>query len=268
MKELIFLLNKRNMQTVIEVKNIGKTFKLNNPLLKQIFMPFSHSEKIYALKNISFSVEAGQILALVGANGSGKTTLIRIIADLMLADDGAVNIVGQDVKNKGCQIRKKIGYVSSDERSFFWKLTGRENLKFFGCLYGLPERLLEKRIDCCLAEFDFEKESLKLFRDYSAGMRKKLTVIRALLHSPEILLLDEITNSLDQESSEKIKSIIKKYVCAASNRAAIWSTHRLEEINQLSDQVLMIKHGQVVFLGDAGQFSYYLKKEKQLSIAM
>lgn len=255
------------MKTVIEVRNIEKTFKRNKPLIKQ-FIPFVRSKKYYALKNISFSVEAGQILALVGDNGSGKTTLIRIIADLLIADHGTVNLAGQDTKSKGCKIRKKTGYVSSDERSFFWKLTGRENLRFFGCLYGLSHRILEKRIDCCLAEFDFEKESSKLFRDYSAGMRKKLTVIRALLHRPDILLLDEITNSLDPESAEKIKNIIKEYVSAEPSRAAIWSTHRLEEVSQLSNQVLMIKQGQVVFLGDAEQFSYYLKKEKQFSMAM
>ena len=257
-----------NMQTVIEVKNIEKVFKLNKPLAKQFFAPFSHWEKFYALKNISFSIEAGQILALVGANGSGKTTLIRIIADLLLADQGTVNIAGQNIKSNGCRIRKKIGYISSDERSFFWRLTGKENLKFFGCLYGLPRRLLERRIDCCLAEFDFEKESRKLFRDYSAGMRKKLTVIRALLHSPQILLLDEVTNSLDLESAAMIKDIIKKYVSAAPSRAAIWSTHRFEELNQLCEKVLMVEQGRVVFLGNVSQFSYYLKKQKQLSRAM
>ena len=256
------------MQTVIEVKNIEKSFKLNRPLIKQLFTPFSHRKKFYALKNISFSIEAGQILALIGANGSGKTTMIRIIADLLLAEKGNVNLVGQDIKSSGCLIRKKIGYVSSDERSFFWRLTGKENLKFFGCLYGLPRGLLEKRINSCLAEFDFEKESQKLFGDYSAGMRKKLSVIRALLHQPQILLLDEVTNSLDPESAEKIKSIIRKYISAASSRAAIWSTHRLEELNQLSDQVLMITQGRVAFLGNVSQFSCYLEKQKQLSRAM
>jgi len=268
LKELISSLNKINMRTVIEVENIGKTFKLNKPLAKQLFSLFSRFEKFYALKNISFSIEAGQVLALVGANGSGKTTLIRIIADLLLADYGAVTLAGQDVKSNSCRIRKKIGYVSSDERSFFWRLSGKENLEFFGCLYGLSSGVLKERIDCCLAEFDFEKESRKLFRDYSAGMRKKLAVIRALLHQPEILLLDEVTNSLDPESAEKIKSIIKKYVSASPNRAVIWSTHRFEEINQLCDQVMMIKQGQAAFLGEAKEFSHYLKKQKQLSQAI
>lgn len=253
---------------MIEVKNIEKSFKLNRSLTKQFFLFFSSCEKFYALKDISFYIEAGQILGLIGDNGSGKTTLIRIIADLLLADEGTVNLVGQDIKSNGCQIRRKIGYVSSDERSFFWRLTGKENLRFFGCLYGLPQRLLEKRIDCCLTEFDFEKESQKLFSDYSAGMRKKLSVIRALLHQPQILLLDEVTNSLDPESGEKIKSIIKEYVSAAPGRAAIWSTHRLEELNQLSDKVLKIKQGRAIFLGSVSQFSYYLKKQKQLSRAI
>ena len=231
---------------VLEAVNLKKTYLRERSLYKQIVLPFSRRERVNALDSVSIGVESGQILGIVGPNGAGKTTLLRILADLLEADDGTVSVCGQRLGEKSCQLRGKIGYVSSDERSFFWRLTGRENLEFFARLYGLSVGQAKRRMGQLIEKFGFEDKADQLFGDYSAGMRKKVSVMRAVLHEPSLLLLDEVTNSLDPGSAQMVKEMICGYVSGRQGCAAIWSTHRLEEISQICDKVVMIESGGVV----------------------
>ena len=165
------------------------------------------------------------------------------------------------------RIRSQIGYVSSDERSFFWRLTGRENLEFFARLYGLSAGHAKRRTAVLLKQFDFENKADQLFRDYSAGMRKKVSVMRALLHEPSLLLLDEVTNSLDPGSARMVKEMVRGYVSGQKGCAAVWSTHRLEEISQICDKAVMIDSGRIISGGlvedydDNSARDYMLKLE-------
>ena len=200
---------------------------MDRPLHKQILQPFGKRQRVKALDSVSFCIDAGQILGVVGPNGAGKTTLLRILADILEPDEGIVEIWGQVVGKSGHRIRRTIGYVSSDERSFFWRLTARENMEFFARLYGLSASQAKNRTAQLLKQFDFKNKADRLFRDYSAGMRKKVSVMRALLHEPSLLLLDEVTNSLDPDSVRMVKDTICRYVSGREGCAAVWSTHRL-----------------------------------------
>lgn len=220
---------------VLEVKNISKRFG----------GLFSRSRRVEALKSVSFSVDEGEITAVLGNNGAGKTTLIKIIANLLQADKGFVRIDGEIMKSSH-SLRRNIGYVSSDERSFFWRLTGKENLEFFGKLYGMKNREIKQGLDELFDLFGFDKYSGKLFRDYSAGMRKKTAVMRAMMHRPKLLLFDEVTNSLDIESCGRLKNVVMDYVKEQSGRAAVWCTHRVEEVGQICDKVLEIRTGKII----------------------
>jgi ABC-2 type transport system ATP-binding protein len=231
---------------VLEAVNLKKTYLRDLPLYKQMLLPFCRRQRVKALNSVSICIESGQILGVVGPNGAGKTTLLRILADILEADRGTVSICGQTLSKNSFRIRSRIGYVSSDERSFFWRLTVRENLEFFARLYGLSAWQVKKRIAQLLKQFDFEKKADHLFRDYSAGMRKKVSVIRALLHEPLLLLLDEVTNSLDPGSAKMVKEMVRRYVSEQKGSAAIWSTHRFEEISQICDKVAMIDSGRIV----------------------
>nr|MBC8481488.1 ABC transporter ATP-binding protein [Planctomycetota bacterium] len=164
----------------------------------------------------------------------------------------------------GCEnlSRRGIGYVSSDERSFFWRLSGRDNLLFFARLYGLTSKHGRARIEVLLKQFDFEKRADDLFKNYSAGMRKKVSIIRALMHQPSLLLLDEVTNSLDPESTAAVKKVIRQYVSAGQGRMAIWSTHRLEEMPEICDGFLIIDSGRIVSQGAIADFKSGFKGEK------
>jgi len=250
---------------VLEATNLKKTYLRDLPLCKQLLLPFSKRQRVKALDSVSICIEPGQILGVVGPNGAGKTTLLRILADLLESDRGVVSICGQKLSKKSCKVRARIGYVSSDERSFFWRLTGRENLEFFARLYGLSCLDAKKRTQELIERFNFVRKADQLFRDYSAGMRKKVSVMRALLHQPPLLLLDEVTNSLDPGSAKMVREMVRSYVSNRKDCAAVWSTHRLEEISQICDRVVMIDSGRIVSASSAKDLSpssdYMLKVE-------
>ncbi|MFC1676497.1 ABC transporter ATP-binding protein [Planctomycetota bacterium] len=239
---------------VIKAESLTKRFVIERPLLEQIIRPFGSRQSVCALDGVSFTVEAGQILGVVGSNGAGKTTLLRILADILEPDEGTVEICGQTVGKSGHRIRRKIGYVSSDERSFFWRLSGMENLEFFGQLYGLSRKQTHQRIAQVMKCFGLGGKANQLFRDYSTGTRKKFAIIRALLHQPCAILLDEVTNSLDPESTKNIKTFVREHISSRENCAIVWSTHRLGEITEICDKVLVIANGSVQFYGPVSIF--------------
>ena len=250
---------------VVEALNLKKTYLRDPPLYKQILLPFSRKQRVKALDSVSISIEAGQILGVVGPNGAGKTTLLRILADILETDSGTVSICGQMLDNNSFRIRSRIGYVSSDERSFFWRLTGKENIEFFARLYNLSAGQAKRRSAQLIKQFGFEDKAGQFFRDYSAGMKKKVAVMRALLHNPSLLLLDEATNSLDPNSAKIVKEMVRQYVSERKDCAAVWSTHRLEEISQICDKVVMIDSGRIISGGLTEDFmtssDYMLKLE-------
>ena len=252
---------------VLETVNLKKTYLRDLPLYKQILLPFSRRQRVTALDSVSICIRTGQILGVVGPNGAGKTTLLRILGDILQADSGTVSICGHMLDKNNFRIRSRIGYVSSDERSFFWRLTGRENLEFFARLYGLSASHAKRRMTVLIKQFGFENKADQLFRDYSAGMRKKVSVMRALLHEPSLLLLDEVTNSLDPGSAKMVKEMVRRYVSQQKSCAAVWSTHRLEEISQICDKVVMIDSGRIISGGliedftDSSASEYVLKLE-------
>ncbi|MHC4758362.1 MAG: ABC transporter ATP-binding protein [Planctomycetota bacterium] len=253
---------------VLESVNLKKTYLRDLPLYKQILLPLSRRQKVKALDSVSICIESGQIVGVVGSNGAGKTTLLRILGDILQADGGTVNICGQMLGKNSVRIRSRIGYVSSDERSFFWRLTGRENLKFFARLYGLSASHAKRRTAVLINQFGFKNNADQLFRDYSAGMRKKVSAMRALLHEPSLLLLDEVTNSLDPSSAKMVKDMVRRYVSEQKGCAAVWSTHRLEEISQICDSVVMLDSGRIIssgFIEDLTANSDYMLKVENLN---
>jgi ABC-2 type transport system ATP-binding protein len=233
---------------VVEAENLKKYFAVDRSLYEQVLAPFAAKKIVRALDGVSFSIERGEILGIVGPNGAGKTTLLRILANLLEADRGRVKLCGQELNNE-CHARAHIGYVSCDERSFFWRLSGKQNLEFFAGLYGLSKQLARKRIAQLLDKFGLEEKAAELFRDYSTGTRKKFALARALTHQPRVLLLDEVTNSLDVPSAQSVKALVREYVSVQPGRVAVWSTHRFEEIGEICDKVLVISEGRMKFFG-------------------
>jgi len=232
--------------TYIEIKQLTKDFIPSLSFRKLLRLDFKHTRPTRALEDISFSLKKGEILGVLGPNGAGKTTLLKIIATLVLPDKGIVIISRNKVGKDDEKIKFLIGLATSEERSFYWRLTGKQNLEFFASLYDLNKRQSESRIQHLLKLFNIDYIN-KRFDSYSAGMKRNLSIVRALLHNPEILLLDEPTKSLDYNSACQLRNFIKKET--QQGRTIICATHNMEEAEDLCNLFLILHKGRIYGLG-------------------
>ena len=203
----------------------------------------------YALRNVSFSIARGETLGLLGPNGAGKTTLLKIISTLLFPTSGRVFVHGYDVRSQTLEARRHLGLVTSDERSFYWRLTGRQNLEFFAALYGLPERIAGSRIALLLEVTGLSAAADQLFHGYSSGMKQKLAIARGLLNDPQVVLYDEPTRALDPLSVQHIRQWIGDARRRSPEQSHLIATNQLQEAEQLCDRVLIINRGVVIACG-------------------
>jgi ABC-2 type transport system ATP-binding protein len=204
-------------------------------------LPWKKAKKTKALDGVSFTCPQGEITCLLGPNGAGKTTIIEIIAGLVTPDGGTVEI--QDVR------KRNIGCATPNDRSFYWRLTGRQNLNFFASLYGLTGRKRKIRVEEVLAEMGLTEEADKPFRLYSAGMKQKLILGRAILGEPRILLLDEPTTHIDPVTKKTIHDLIIQNFIKKRGATILLCTHDVLEAQALSDQLIILERGKVITKG-------------------
>ncbi|MFH0940402.1 MAG: ATP-binding cassette domain-containing protein [Candidatus Omnitrophota bacterium] len=239
------------MDNILEVENISKTFFPPLTTKQLLCADFRRKNGVRALEDVSFSVKNGRILAILGPNGAGKTTLLKILTTLILPDKGWVRINGYEAGEAGCEtpkIRSMVGFASSPERSFYPRLTGEQNLNFFGSLNGLSHEQIASRLAELykLFEIDYEK---KRFDSYSAGMQQKISILRALIHDPALLLLDEPTRSLDYRTAGFLKKFIKEDLAGRQNKTVIFTTHSMEEAADFADVFMILRKGSVFGYG-------------------
>jgi ABC-2 type transport system ATP-binding protein len=195
------------------------------------------------LRDVSFTIGAGEIVAYLGANGSGKTTTMKVVTGLREPDHGRVVFRGQDVADDPLGYRRRLGYVpeTADVYPF---LSAREYLLLAGRLRELPEAALERRVDELLELLELGRHAYRSLDSYSKGMRQKVLIGAALLHDPELLVLDEPLSGLDVTSVLVMKALLKEL--AARGRAILYSTHHLEVAERLCGRVLILHEGRVV----------------------
>jgi ABC-type multidrug transport system ATPase subunit len=201
--------------------------------------------RVEALKDVSLHVSASECVSLMGSNGAGKTTLLKIILGILRPTRGTARILG--LSPGDFETRRKVGLSNSDERSFYWRLTVRQNLAFFGRLWGLRGSQLEDRIDLIARDLDMEDLLSLRFGKLSTGMRQKAAIARALIHDPEVLLLDEPTRSLDPLAAATFRRLLKSHVLAG--RATLIATHQIEEARELSSRCIVLSRGSMVHDG-------------------
>jgi ABC-2 type transport system ATP-binding protein len=202
------------------------------------------------LRSVSFEVQRGGIHALLGPNGAGKTTLIRILSGLLVPSDGVVRIFGTPADSSRA-MRRLIGFVPSGDRSFYLRISGLENLAFFARLHGMSRRAAASRAREVLEEVGLADAATTRVGFYSHGMQKRLSVARALLATPPILLVDEATHDLDPDGARRVREL----VAAAADRGAavVWATQRLDEIRGFADRVTLLAEGQAAFAGTVAE---------------
>ena len=194
------------MEYAIQTDKLHKVFRQEKGL-SDLFKSGNANEKV-AVNSLTLQIREGEIFGLLGPNGSGKTTFLKMLGTILLPTSGSATIFGHDIVREENKVRKIVGLVTGEERSLYWRLTGRQNLYFFGNLYGIKRQGMESQINKLLKLFDLEHAADNRVSGYSSGMKQKLAIARGLLGNPKILFLDEPTRTLDPLAAHNLLNLI------------------------------------------------------------
>jgi len=250
---------------VIEVKKLSKTFKVKlkekglKGSIKSIIKP--KYKKIKAVKNISFEVEKGEIIAFIGPNGAGKSTTIKMLTGILYPEKGEINVLGIDPKKERKKLAYQIGTVFGQKEQLWTHLTPYDNFKFFGAIYDIPESRVEKKIEELKQLFELEQFINTPVRNLSLGQRIRCEIVASLIHEPKILFLDEPTIGLDPVVKENIRTLIKR-MNKEYKTTIFLTSHDVGDIEKLCKRVIIINNGQVVLDDSMENLKYnYLNKK-------
>ena len=221
-------------------------------------------EQTHALKGVSLSAAAGEVLALLGPNGSGKSTTLKLVSTMLLPDRGRVFVRGADTRLQSQAVRKQVGFALASERSFFPRLTARENLAFFAALEDLPRRERPHRVDSVLRDVGLQDAGGKQAMKLSSGMYQRLGIARALIKQPSVLLLDEPTRSLDPAAASHLWRLIREL--AGNGITILLATHNFSEAIALADRIAILQKGELLAVQRAGAFSAEQMRDFYLEI--
>lgn len=199
-----------------------------------------------ALNGLSLSVPQNSIYGLLGPNGAGKTTTLSILCGLFEADNGSIQVLGQDTRQHKAAVLSRLGLVPQ-KIALFGNLTAKENFAYIGKLYGLSREQITERSNLLLQQMNLEKHADKTITRFSGGMQRRANLIAALLHQPDILILDEPTAGVDVQSRTLILTFLKAY--HATGKTILYTSHLLDEAEQLCEEVAIIDEGRNVLQG-------------------
>ncbi len=250
-------------QSSISVRNVSKVYH-PSPGWMKILVRSNITSPVVALDDVSFEVGPGEICAVVGPNGAGKTTTFRILVGLTTPSSGRASVMGFNSQHDSVAVRRMVGWMPGEERSLLMRLSCSENLHFHGRLQGLKGPELQARIQDTLAKVGLAHAAQHSVFALSSGMRAKLQLARALLHQPRVLILDEPTSSIDPVAAHELLGLIISIV-EEERLAALISSHRLEEIEALHSQVVLLDRGRVRYDGDLDELRSVVDR-RQLEI--
>ncbi len=228
----------------IETKNLSKSFVKEKSLMQFIKNPIRQTQ-VQALKDVNLKVKFGKLYGLLGPNGAGKTTLVKILSTLVLPDSGSAHIRGFNVVKDASKVKLITGLSYGEERSFYWRLTGRQNLTFFSSLYdNVPKQNLETYIDFLLDIVNLKEKADFRVDSYSTGMKHRLAIARSLVGDPEILLMDEPTLGVDPIGREMIQDFVRELV-DKGGKTVLLVTNDLKEAERICDTVAIMNKGEI-----------------------
>lgn len=233
------------MHPAIECHSLTKRFPAANGW-RRLFNPATLSQP--AVDRVDLTIQTGELFGLLGPNGAGKTTLIKMLGTLVQPSSGSAWVNGFPLEQDSA-IKATIGLVTSDERSFYWRLSGAQNLAFFARLYGLPEGEIRLRVQQVLEQVELQEVARQRFLTYSTGMRQRLSIARALLNRPRLLFLDEPTKGLDPLITRHLQKLVREELVDRQGMTVLLTTHDLHEAGQLCDRIAIMQHGRVLALG-------------------
>ena len=223
------------MPAILEVKQLEKKYG-----------------EFLAVKGISFAIEQGEIFSLLGPNGAGKTTTISMLSTLYTPSGGDAAIAGHSVTKDPMAVRQLIGVVPQD-LALYEELTARENLSFWGQMYGLSGQALKNRVNEVLGQIGLTEKANQRVKTYSGGMKRRVNIGVGLLHKPRLLFMDEPTVGIDPQSRRAILDTVKSL--NQQGMTVLYTTHYMEEAQELSDRVGIIDHGELIALGTQAELT-------------
>ena len=256
---------------IIEVKKLSKTFKVKlkekgiKGSIKSIFKP--KYKIIKAVKNISFEVEKGEMIAFIGPNGAGKSTTIKMMTGILYPDSGSIKVIDYDPVKDRKKLAYNIGTVFGQKEQLWTHLTPYDNFKFFGAIYDIPESRIEKRIEELKQLFELDEFINTPVRSLSLGQRMICEIVASLIHEPEILFLDEPTIGLDPVVKENIRSLIKR-MNKEFKTTIFLTSHDVGDIEKLCKRVIIINNGSVVLDDTMENLKYHYLNKKIVDAKM
>jgi len=235
----------------ISVRDLRRTYTTTKGIFRK------HREEVEAVKGISFDVEHGELFGLVGPNGAGKTTTIKMLTTLLTPTSGTATVLGFDIVNKVMEIRKRIGIIFGGERGLYYRVSARENLRYFADLYGVPLSVREKRISELLELVGLSERADQRVEGYSRGMKQRLHIAKGLINDPKLIFMDEPTIGLDPEAAREMRASIKTLI--ERGKTILLTTHYMFEADELCHRIGVISSGRIVALDSPSTLKEYVK---------
>jgi len=242
---------------VIQVENLWKTFRLSRGQKKTLSDKFPDG-KIHAVAGIQFECQPGRIFTLLGPNGAGKTTALRMIATLLKPTKGSIKVAGFDTVEEPQEIRKRLGFLTGSTK-LYDRLTVNELVKYYADLHDMDKSLFQKRKKELFSLLDMHSFSSWRIGKLSTGMKQKVSIVRTIIHDPDVIVFDEPTVGLDVITAKNIMQLIRR--CKDNGKTVIFSTHIMGEVSLLSDDLAIIHQGKVCFKGTYKDFQSQTKAE-------
>ena len=246
---------------LISMRGLRKRYPVRRRIREIIRHPLS-PRYVDVVKGVTCDVREGEFFGLLGPNGAGKSTLFRLLAMVVLPDEGSATIAGGDLIHDAQELRSRVALVSADERSLNWRLSAHENLRFFGALQGLTSAETRSRIGEVLNAVELEDAGQKLVGAFSSGMKQRLLIARALLSDPQVLLLDEPTRSLDPIAARRFRQFLRDEISVRRGCTVLLATHNAEEALELCDRSAVLHRGRLLAVDSPRQLSRFLGDER------
>lgn len=243
----------RTPPVAVSIRGVGKSFTVQRSWRELLLRPGDRTTQT-VLHDIELEVAQGEFFGLLGQNGAGKSTLFRILAGLVLPDEGHVEVAGVELGKAGARRgRESLAPVIPSERSLYWRLGARENLRLYASLHGMEQGRVDGRIEEVLGVVGLAGTGRKQVGLFSSGMRQRLLIARALLPEPRILLLDEPTRSLDPVSARDFRRFLREEIGGRQGCTVLLATHDHEEVRDLCDRIGVLHQGRMLAVGSTDE---------------
>lgn len=220
----------------------------------------SGPDAVHAITDLDLEIMPGEIFGLFGPNGAGKSTLVRMLTTLLAPTRGSAIVAGHDIVEHDLEVRASCGLVTSDDRSFYGRLSAEQNLSFFAAMQNVAWREIPGRVSYVLELFGLTSKARASTQSLSTGQRQRLNMARALVHDPSILFLDEPTKSMDVQTSDFVKQLVKEELSQSQSKTILYISHELYEMDNFCDRVVVLAEGRARVVGSPSELGAQLPR--------